>query len=343
MAGPHSAASLALIMKRFPYMTNEQALYTMFTTGRQNNTINAPGTSIPAIPNPTAGQIVQVPDNRNGWNTVSLRDAFKGPAQLLGPVNIDTHGYTDVWSNDISDVAIHARQLEDAAEEAAWQATLVARGWTNGLPADATDADKSDYAIGLRRQAARNARVYIGSLTKDGDGALYLAGNDTWQGGSIVAGGKLSVLGKHASHIDVNGGTLTGSGSIGDGINVVTGLLWPGFSAAEAAKITEVAVVPGNVLNASAPVHIGHKGGFASTIRSNTDYTSVVTTSNLILEGTLYLDIVGAPTSGAVLTIMRGKKVVGTFDGLPEGGTLVAGGKTFRISYLNNRVTLTAV
>ena len=90
------------------------------------------------------------------------------------------------------------------------------------------------------QEAARNARVYIGSLTKDGDGALYLAGNDTWQGGSIVAGGKLSVLGKHASHIDVNGGTLTGSGSIGDGINVVTGLLWPGFSAAEAAKITSV-------------------------------------------------------------------------------------------------------
>ena len=42
-------------------------------------------------------------------------------------MNIDTHGYTDVWSNDISDVAIHARQLEDTAEEAAWQATLVAR------------------------------------------------------------------------------------------------------------------------------------------------------------------------------------------------------------------------
>src|SRR5437762_1541175 len=120
MAGPHSAASLALIMKRFPYMTNEQALYTMFTTGRQNNSINGPGTSTPAIHNPTAGQIVQVPDYRNGWNTVSLRDAFKGPGQLLGPVNLDTHGYSDVWSNDISEVAIKARQLEDAAEAATW-------------------------------------------------------------------------------------------------------------------------------------------------------------------------------------------------------------------------------
>ncbi len=41
MSGPHSAAILHLIMQRFPYMTNEQALYTMYTTGRQNATINA--------------------------------------------------------------------------------------------------------------------------------------------------------------------------------------------------------------------------------------------------------------------------------------------------------------
>ena len=47
MAGPHSAAVLTLVMQRFPYMTNEQALYTMFTTGRQNNTIDTP-----AVPEP---------------------------------------------------------------------------------------------------------------------------------------------------------------------------------------------------------------------------------------------------------------------------------------------------
>src|SRR4051812_32925588 len=33
MAGSHSAAMLALVMARFPYMTNEQALYTLFTSG----------------------------------------------------------------------------------------------------------------------------------------------------------------------------------------------------------------------------------------------------------------------------------------------------------------------
>ena len=153
MAGPHSAAVLALIMQRFPYLTNTQALYTMFTTGRQNNTISdATGA---AVPNPTRGEMVQVPDRRNGWHTPNLRDAFKGPGQLLGPFDLDTQGYDDVWSNDISDVAIRARQQEDADEAAAWEATKVARGWTQGLPADATDIDKSDFAIGTRREQAR--------------------------------------------------------------------------------------------------------------------------------------------------------------------------------------------
>ncbi|MFD0521999.1 S8 family serine peptidase [Paractinoplanes durhamensis] len=150
MSAPHSAGALALIMQRFPYLTNEQALYTMYTTGRQNSTTND-AAGLP-IPNPTAGQIVRVPDARNGWGTPSLREALNGPGQLLGEFDVNTRGRTDVWSNDISDVAIQAREVEDATEAAAWQATKVAKGWTKGLPADATDADKADYAIGKARK-----------------------------------------------------------------------------------------------------------------------------------------------------------------------------------------------
>ena len=112
MAGPHSAAALALIMQRFPYLTNTQALHTMFTTGRQNNTISDAAGA--AVQNPTRGQIVQVPDRRNGWHTVSLREAMRGPGQLLGPFDVDTSGVTCGRSNDISDVSIQARQQEDA-------------------------------------------------------------------------------------------------------------------------------------------------------------------------------------------------------------------------------------
>ena len=236
MAGPHSAAALTLIMQRFPYMTNEQALYTMFTTGRQNATISDADNA--AIPNPTRGQMVQVPDSRNGWNTVSLRDAFNGPGQLLGPTNINTQGLSDVWSNNISDVAIRARQQEDATEAAAWQATKVAKGWTNGLPADASDIDKSDYAIGTRREAARNARVYEGSLTKSGDGTLFLTGANTWTGKSTVTGRQ--AVGERLEHEPDRRDRRHArrQGHRGGDLNVTGGTLQPGLAADEASRIT---------------------------------------------------------------------------------------------------------
>jgi autotransporter-associated beta strand protein len=338
MSAPHSAAALALIMQRFPYMTNEQALYTMFTTGRQNSTISdAAGT---AVANPTAGQIVQVPDPRNGWHTPSLREALKGPGQLLGPFDVNTQGHSDVWSNDISDVAIRARQQEDADEAAAWEATKVARGWTNGLPPNASDADRSDFAIGTRREQARNARVDEGSLTKRGDGTLFLTGNDSWHGASAVLAGKLSVVGSHASSIDVRGGTLGGGGSVGGSIDVTGGVLQPGLAPEEAAGIS---VAQGNVLTVGGDVSIGRDGGLGVTIRGDRDYTSVRAAGDLVLGGELSLDVRGSLTPGTVLTIMNGTSISGSFYKVPEGRVLLAGGYLFRASYKNNNMTLTVM
>ena len=341
MAGPHSAAALNLIMQRFPYMTNEQALYTMFTTGRQNATINDAGGT--AIPNPTAGEMVQVPDRRNGWNTVSLRDAVKGPGQLLGPFDVDTRGFGDVWSNDISDVAIRARRQEDAEEAAAWEATKAAKGWTNGLPAGASDIDRSDFAIGTRREQARKARVYEGSLTKRGAGTLFLTGDDTWHGASTVRGGKLSVVGSHASAIDVRGGTLGGSGDVASDVDVTGGELQPGLAPDEAARITDVDVDPGNVLNVGGNVTIGGEGRVAVTIRGDDDYTSVRAAGDLTLDGELILDVQGALTPGTVLTVMSGGSIAGRFHSLPERRVVNASGHLFRVSYENDSVTLTVI
>jgi len=339
MAQPHSAAALTLIMQRFPYMTNEQALYTMFTTGRQNATINdAQGN---AVPNPTAGQIVQLPDARNGWHTVSLREAMLGPGQLLGPTDINTKGYSDVWANDISDVAIRARQQEDATEAAAWEQTMIERGWTDGLPPDASEIDKFDFAIGTRRERARDHRVYEGSLIKRGGGTLFLAGDNTWNGESTVRGGKLSIVGSHASPIDVQGGTLSGNGTVGS-IDVTGGVLRPGLTADEAGQITEVPVTPGNVLNVDGNVSIDKKGRFDVAV-SDGDNTSVLAAGDLVLDGGLSVDVDGDLTEGTVLTIMSGRSVDGTFRGLAEGDVLTADGHKFRVSYENDRVTLTVV
>jgi subtilase-type serine protease len=294
-----------------------------------------------AVPNPTAGQMVQVPDRRNGWHTPSLREALKGPGQLLGPTDVDTHGYSDVWSNDISDVAIRARRQEDADEAAAWEATKIDKGWTHGPPADASDIDKSDFAIGVRREKAREARTYEGSLTKRGRGTLFLTGDDTWHGGATVRAGKLSIVGSHASSIDVDGGTLGGSGSVGRSIDVDGGVLKPGLAPEEAERITDVSVDPGNVLNAGGDVRVGRRGRVAVTIRGDDDYTSVRAGGDLELGGKLALDVGGALTRGTVLTIMSGRSITGRFRALPEGRLVRAGGHLFRVSYRDDSVTLT--
>jgi autotransporter-associated beta strand protein len=245
-----------------------------------------------------------------------------------------------VWSNDISDVAIGARQQEDADEAAAWEATKVARGWTNGLPPDATDIDKSDFAIGTRREQARNARVYEGSLTKRGIGTLFLTGNDTWRGASTVFGGKLSVVGSHASSVDVQGGTLGGSGTVAGDIDVAGGVLQPGVTPEEAASM---AVAPGNVLNVGGDVSVAREGRVAVTIRSDDDYTSVRASGDLVLDGRLTLDVQGALTPGTVLTIMRGTSIEGNFHAMPEKRVVNTGGYLFRVSYRNGSVTLTVM
>ena len=336
MAAPHSAAALALVMQRFPYMTNEQALFTMFTTGRQNSTINdAAGI---AVPNPAAGQIVLVPDSRNGWHTPSLREAMHGPGQLLGRFDVDTQGTSDVWSNDISDVAIRARQQEDAAEAAAWAATKAAKGWTDGLPSGASDVDRSDFAIGTRREQAREARVYAGSLVKRGAGTLFLTGDDTWHGGSAVLGGKLSVAGTHAGSIDVPGGTLGGSGTVAGSVAVTGGTLQPGVAPGESPDVS-----PGDVLTVGGDVRIARDGRLAVTVRGDTDYTRVRAAGELVLDGELAVDVRGSLTPGTVLTIMSGTSISGGFHGIPENRVLNAGGYLFRVSYDDAAVTLTVL
>jgi len=345
MAGPHEASALNLIMQRFPYLTNEQALYAMFTTGRQNATIGNP-----AVTNPTRGQIVQVPDSRNGWGTVNLRDAFRGPGQLLGQFKVDTHGFSDVWSNDISDVAIRARQQEDAAEEALWQAAGVTQACVSSLPAGSLR--DADFAAGQARAAARKTRIYSGELVKQGDGTLFLTGANTYTGQTTVSGGKLSINKSllspgaplPASAVLVSGGTLGGKGQVGGTVSVLSGIIWPGLSPSEAAFINDGATTAGDVLTVGG-VKLAPNGTFATTIRSDSDYTQLVSTGNVALGNSkLMLDVQGTPATGSVLTIISaGSPIIGQFAGLGEGGIIIDGGRQYRISYLGNKVTLTAL
>jgi subtilase-type serine protease len=172
---------------------------------------------------------------------------------------------------------------------------------------------------------------------------LFLTGDDNWHGASAVRGGKLSVVGSHASAIDVAGGTLGGSGSVTGDIDVAAGVLRPGLAPEEAARITDVHVDPGNVLTTGGDVRIARAGRLAVTVRGDSDYTSVWAAGDLVLDGELDLDVQGSLTPGTVLTLMKGRSVSGTLHQLPEGRVLHTGGHLFRVSYQNDSVTLTVL
>lgn len=215
MAAPHATGALALVMERYPYMNNQQALEVLLTTATQLD-----------------GSITDAPTERVGWGVANLNRAMHGPGQLLGAFDANlAAGQSDVWSNDISDKALIQRQREDLAEHSAWQQTLQNKGWQNGVPAGASQQDQTDYAVGMARDAAAATRVYQGSLIKSGAGRLLLTGDNTFRGPTTVNGGLLSVNGSLASAVTVNdSGTLGGSGRIASLLANSGGRVAPGNS-----------------------------------------------------------------------------------------------------------------
>ncbi|WP_051903273.1 autotransporter serine protease [Pseudomonas fluorescens] len=200
MSAPHATGALALVMERYPYLNNEQALQVLLTTATQLD-----------------GSLTEGPTAKVGWGVPDLARAMHGPGQLLGAMEVNlAAGQGDVWSNGISDKALLQRQGEDSTEHLAWQQTLKDKGWENGLGAGASQQEQTDYAVGMARDAAATQRIYQGSLIKSGAGSLVLSGDSTYRGPTTVNGGVLKVDGSLASAVTINnGGTLGGSGRVG--------------------------------------------------------------------------------------------------------------------------------
>ena len=231
MSAPHATGALALVMERYPYMNNQQALETLLTTATQLD-----------------GSVTDVPSERVGWGVANLNRAMHGPGQLLGTFDASlAGGQSDVWSNDISDKALIQRQSEDLAEHSAWQQTLRDKGWQNGVGANASQQDQTDYAVGTARDAAAAGRVYQGSLIKSGAGRLILTGENTYRGATTINGGLLTVNGSLTSAVTVNdSGTLGGSGRVASLTANSGGRVAPGNSIGTLNVAGDVSFAPGS-------------------------------------------------------------------------------------------------
>jgi autotransporter-associated beta strand protein len=178
-----------------------------------------------------------------------------------------------------------------------------------------------------------------GTLTKRGTGTFTLEANNTYTGLTTVETGTLLVNGQQSgSPVTVGpSGTLGGNGAVA-GLSVATGGdLRPGTSPGRLSSL-------GTALNNDSVLNIELDG-----LTPGTEHDQLNVTGTLNITGSQLAATLGfAPAEGDQFIIVNNDAadpVVGTFDGLPNGGTLALNNLQFRINYnggSGNDVTLTA-
>lgn len=227
MSAPHVAGAMGVLMSRYEDMTAIQVRDVMFTTANHYNT---DGTVMKGWANvngdvPLDGQV----SDRMGWGVPDLDKGMFGPGQFLGKFDYNmANTQLDVWTNNISNVALDQRKEEDQKWLQNYDSALNADDLVLGnefIVLNGTD-DVKDHVVNKedakkwrkeyfeKRKAAIQAKLengaYEGSLVKRGAGTLVMTGHNTYKGGTTVEGGTLlgftESFGKNGGDVQVNGG-----------------------------------------------------------------------------------------------------------------------------------------
>lgn len=246
MAAPHVAGAMGVLMSRYDQMNALQVRDVMFTTANHKN---ANGSNMEGWTDTdgTVRKDGEVSD-RMGWGVPDLDKGMYGPGQFLGKFdyNMAAEGSLDVWTNDITNVALDQRRAEDEKwmKDTANGTKLPYDQIVDGSgfvvkdgDANVTDEERTSHIVGeaekkllleayaeranaIKDKMANNNAGYKGSLVKRGAGTLVMTGNNTYRGGTTVEGGTLlgfaesfGVTGDDATakangKVTVNGGTF---------------------------------------------------------------------------------------------------------------------------------------
>ncbi|MFZ1871290.1 MAG: autotransporter domain-containing protein [Chania sp.] len=204
MSAPHVAGAMGVLLSRYQDMSALQVRDVLFTTASHQNPDGSTLDSWTAADG--------VPDIRYGWGVPDLDKGMYGPGQFLGKFEYNIASTPlDVWSNNISQQALDAREQDDLAWLQRYQAQGIAAGGAyelgNSFVVNDGNSDPTDHLVSQadaeqwrqdyysQRAAAIQARIdadlYTGSLVKLGAGTLIMTGDNTYQGGTRVDQGEL--------------------------------------------------------------------------------------------------------------------------------------------------------
>lgn len=226
MAAPFVSGAFAVLASRYTDMTAVQVREVLLTTANHKN---SDGTNMTGWDNvdgttPQEGQV----SDRMGWGVPDLEKGMYGPAQFFNGNFNYTLNSKDIWTNDISQVALDQRHDDDIA----WLKSVTKDGTPDGEivvsndPNDykltntsngSANADGKEHNYDLagiankdvtleeakawrleyyqRRAEAIRAKIangdYNGSLTKSGTGTLVMTGHNSYKGATTVKEGTL--------------------------------------------------------------------------------------------------------------------------------------------------------
>jgi autotransporter-associated beta strand protein len=177
-----------------------------------------------------------------------------------------------------------------------------------------------------------------GSLAKTGTGELVLGRGNTYTGGTIITRGHLTVNNQGGSGtgigpVQVNGGFLSGFGTITGAVNIGNGVaagavLLPG-TAGTAASLTINNSLTFNplstyecVLVRTTPA-VGKVNALGVIIHSGVTFEFVDRTTGTLTRGTVF----------TAINNISANPIGGTFANLADGTTFSSGGNTFKANY----------
>lgn len=202
-------------------------------------------------------------------------------------------------------------------------------------------------ASGQNLQIGNNnaSGTFAGTFAGTGN-TITKVGTGTWN----LDAASYATTGDNASFV-INGGTISFNGSLaGSPVTVASGSTLKGTGTIGAATIQDGATVsignsPGCMTMSALNLANGatyQQQITGSTACSEYDQATITGAANLN-NAHLNVELTYTPTTSTTFTILKAGSVNGTFNGLPNGATVVVNGVTLRINYTATAVTLTYV